>query len=100
MTVPSRALPEEQPAHLTPLGAPHGTVGDRVRHKMNSVLALGTLRGDHRATEPADLKTKRQGSRHIRIYGESGIAGGPVPMDIGQIKGDKSGKGKQGKGKD
>ena len=34
-----------------------------------------------------------------RIYGESGIAGGPVPMDVGQIKGDKSGKGKKGKGK-
>ena len=34
-----------------------------------------------------------------RIYGESGIAGGPVPMDVGQIKGDKSGKckGKDGK---
>ena len=35
-----------------------------------------------------------------RIYGESGIAGRPVPMDVGQIKGDKSGKGKKGKGKD
>ena len=35
-----------------------------------------------------------------RIYGESGIAGGPVPMDVGQIKVDKSGKGKTGKGKD
>ena len=35
-----------------------------------------------------------------RIYGDSGIAGGPVPMDVGQIKGDKSGKGKKGKGKD
>ena len=34
-----------------------------------------------------------------RNYGESGIAGGPVPMDVGQIKGDKSGKGKKGKGK-
>ena len=33
-----------------------------------------------------------------RIYGESGIAGGPVPMDVGQIKGDKSGKGKEGQG--
>ena len=28
-----------------------------VRHKMNSVLALGTLREDRRATEQADLKT-------------------------------------------
>ena len=35
-----------------------------------------------------------------RIYDDSGIAGGPVPMDVGQIKGDKSGKGKKGKGKD
>ena len=35
-----------------------------------------------------------------RIYGESGIAGGPGPMDVGQIKGDKSGNGKKGKGKD
>ena len=35
-----------------------------------------------------------------RIYGESGIAGGPVPMDVGQIKGDECGKGKKGKGKD
>ena len=28
------------------------------------------------------------------------VAGRPVPMDVGQIKGDKSGKGKKGKGKD
>ena len=35
-----------------------------------------------------------------RIYGESGIAGGPVPMDVGQIEGDKSGECKKGKGKD
>ena len=35
-----------------------------------------------------------------RIYGESGIAGGAVPTDVGQIQGEKSGKGKKGKGKD
>ena len=35
-----------------------------------------------------------------RIYGESGIAAKPVPINVGQIKGDKSGKGKKGKGKD
>ena len=32
------------------------------------------------------------------VYGVSSIAGVPVPMDVGQIKGD--GKGKKGKGKD
>ena len=31
-----------------------------------------------------------------RIFGESGIAGGPVPINVGQIKGDKSGKGNKG----